>query len=435
MSIYGNNHSRSLTIDPAYQGPTALAVRSKFIAVGCADGAVLVYDHFQTLRCTLRPTAKGGIGPGVPVTSLDVSESIDWVVVGHRDGRIALWDWQKQAVLTLVEGKHASGIVHCTFLDMPGPDPKTHIVLSADQDGLVNKHDFSKGFFTGLFGKISVATQVLVNGTVSGRVLALSALRSGGSAHPALEMGLVAMSTEDRDRVTQLGAHTCIAKLLPQPSIVRQAPCPQGVREGTVPYLTWLPSSQGDKGVPHDPCLAIAWGHTLQIVVVSIPNNDTNAAPVFSQVALFTAEWHFCGVQFLTRECMIVQTSEKELSVLELKPAATPEQPDARKVVQLPGMDSPVPLVYHGYYVNVYNEPQQSHHNSFFTSGHLLYMLGNPNPIRTVTRTVDLNPNRRGGSNMHHTSFGMAGSLAVARRQEGVVHRINPNPNRTVMHC
>ena len=51
-----------------------------------------------------------------------------------------------------------------------------------------------------------------------------------------------------------------------------------------MPYLTWFPPSPGDGTAPLDPCLAIAWGHTLQVVVVSVPNNDTSAAPVFSQV-------------------------------------------------------------------------------------------------------------------------------------------------------
>ena len=52
------------------------------------------------------------------------------------------------------------------------------------------------------------------------------------------------------------------------------------------------------------------------------------------------------------------------------------EHPDAKKVIELEPMECPVPLVYHGYYVNVYNEPQQSYHNSFWASGHLLYLLG-----------------------------------------------------------
>jgi len=78
-------------VSAEYGGPTALAVRSKFIAIGTANGSVLIYDHFQALRTVLHPTMKGGIGAAIPVTSLDVSESIDWLVVGHMDGRICLW--------------------------------------------------------------------------------------------------------------------------------------------------------------------------------------------------------------------------------------------------------------------------------------------------------------------------------------------------------
>jgi len=177
---------------------------------------------------------------------------------------------------------------------------KEHVVLTADQDGLVNKTTFSKGGIVGFFGKVSQNTQILVNGTKSGRVLAVSALRNGGTPHPILDLGLVAMSTEDRDKVTALGPHTCIAKLLPEPGIVRQAPCPAGVREGTVPYLTWLPPAPGEGGKASDPHLAIAWGHTLQIVNVSLPDGPT-PTPVFSQLALLTTTWSFCGIQYLTR--------------------------------------------------------------------------------------------------------------------------------------
>ena len=161
-----------------------------------------------------------------------------------------------------------------------------------------------------------------------------------------------------------------IDSLLAQSNSVFACIC-QGVREGTVPYLTWLPPVTGENG-PNDPCLAIAWGHSLQIVTVSLPDGPVST-PVFAQLALYTASWHFSGIQYLTSESMVAQSSDKKLYMLEVK--AT-DRVDTKRIAELEPMPNPMPVVHHSYYVNVYGEPQQSYHNSFWASGHLLYLLG-----------------------------------------------------------
>jgi len=73
---------------------------------------------------------------------------------------------------------------------------------------------------------------------------------------------------------------------------------------------------------------------------------------------------------------MVAQSTDKSMYMLELKPSSTENTPDTREIAELEPMSMPVPLVYHAYYINVYDEPQQSYHNSFWSSAHLLFILG-----------------------------------------------------------
>jgi WD40 repeat protein len=62
---------------------------SDLFAIGTSHGLVLVYDQHQQLRVILGTTE--GIDHG-PVTAVDVAPSHDWLVCGHQDGQLVIWD-------------------------------------------------------------------------------------------------------------------------------------------------------------------------------------------------------------------------------------------------------------------------------------------------------------------------------------------------------
>ena len=132
--------------------------------------------------------------------------------------------------------------------------------------------------------------------------------------------------------------------------------------------------------------MALRWTG-LVLVAGCVVVGASASTPVFSQLALYTTSWNFCGIQYLTSESMVAQSSEKQLYMLELK--AT-DRPDTKRIAELEPMPNPMPVVYHSYYVNVYGEPQPSYHNSFWASGHLLYLLGFDQADSTSTVSVDV---------------------------------------------
>jgi WD40 repeat protein len=92
--------------------PTALAVNSKFIAVGTDRSLVLVFDHFQEIRHILGSGADSAAQG--PVTCLDMSTT-DFLVAGFVSGKIVLFDLLKGSVLKAVD-LHDSPISAMRFI-------------------------------------------------------------------------------------------------------------------------------------------------------------------------------------------------------------------------------------------------------------------------------------------------------------------------------
>ncbi len=186
--------------------PTALAVNSKFIAIGNQGGEVLVFDLYEQLKIILGKSQQKqhgttvdvvGGGGGVrrsdvtpstsatshfgSVTSIDLSSHGDYLLAGYVTGCIVLWDVIKGSMLKHVADLHTSSICSArfTFASMCGlgygtGDEKLGAV-SIDAGGLVNKLVFSQGRLVVWSSSYSVETECLLDGT-AGQILAMDVL-------------------------------------------------------------------------------------------------------------------------------------------------------------------------------------------------------------------------------------------------------------------
>ena len=181
--------------------PTALAVNSKFIAVGNQRGQVWVFDLFEQLKTVLgevgssalASVGNGGEGGGggnnapsntVTVTSIDLSLHGDFLLAGYTNGHIVLYDIIKSVVLKRIAELHTSSIssVRFTAVPMTGAGGRPYSgagggeVLSAvsvDARGLVNKLVLSRGRLWS--SAYTAEAECLLDGT-AGQILAMDAL-------------------------------------------------------------------------------------------------------------------------------------------------------------------------------------------------------------------------------------------------------------------
>ncbi|KAL3810112.1 hypothetical protein ACHAXA_008245, partial [Cyclostephanos tholiformis] len=194
--------------------PTALAVNSKFIAIGNQHGEIRVFDLYEQLKIILgrRSSAGEGVGDGTAaassalggkrndtpvtavtalgafsstlfnfgsVTSIDLSSQGDFLLAGYGTGQVILWDVIKGAILKTVDS-HSSSIcsARITYIPVAGDLGRRGMIdnekigaVIVDASGLVNKLIFSRGWLSAY----SVETECLLDGT-AGQILAMDAL-------------------------------------------------------------------------------------------------------------------------------------------------------------------------------------------------------------------------------------------------------------------
>ncbi|KAL3790130.1 hypothetical protein ACHAW5_000828 [Stephanodiscus triporus] len=192
--------------------PTALAVNSKFIAVGNQRGEVRVFDLYEQLKIILGKHGASGESVGTAaaanvtggkrndahatatmasgtsssassnfgsVTSIDLSSQGDFLLGGYGTGQVILWDVIKGSILKIVDS-HSSSICSArfTYIPMAGDFGRRGMVdnekigaVIVDASGLVNKFIFSRGWLSAY----SVETECLLDGT-AGQILAMDVL-------------------------------------------------------------------------------------------------------------------------------------------------------------------------------------------------------------------------------------------------------------------
>ena len=228
--------------------PTCMEVRSRWIVIGMSHGTVLVFNHFGGLEQTV------DLGIAQPVTSVDVSiPSEEFLVAAYGDGTIAFWDLDAEKIKLKVEGSkrgapHSDPVIVSHFL------PGTPTVITIDTTGKVNKT-----LFVNQRVRWTNQTKDIFDGSL-GRFTAAQVLPPSAAREPTNHMFLTALSSKDAVLVMTL-----------EPTVKQcfEQKRPPGVREGSLPFLSWRPDLRRGKNAfkqNGDPMLVIAWGKEILLL-------------------------------------------------------------------------------------------------------------------------------------------------------------------------
>lgn len=290
--------------------PTALAMNSKFIAVGTQRGIVLVFDLFEVLKKVLNASHSDdnwNSKDAGSITSIDLNMNDEVLISGYTSGFIVLWDTIRGVVLKTVTETHPSPITSVRFLS----DLK---VVSVDAGGLVNKLTFAKT----LWGSYSMETECLLDGT-AGQILAMNVLPPISTVNPQLlpkstrqhlkKLVLIALSSERSSFAVAVEPSVNVLHRWAKPDPDRIDALPgSSVLEMVgdqefLPCLSWGWSLVSGGGNLVAPILARAWGCCIQLLLASFPTIEDGDCSVANgagggggQAAGETVHWPAFGV-------------------------------------------------------------------------------------------------------------------------------------------
>ena len=286
--------------------PTALAVSSRFIAVGTQRGIVLLFDLFEVLRQKLGADTHAdnnfNAREAGAVTSIDLSLMNGEVLAsGYTSGLLVVWDTIKGVILRTVSESHPSPITSVRFLT----DLK---MVAVDAGGLVNKLTFSKNM---LWSTYSVETECLLDGT-AGQILAMNVLAPYSSvrqqisqtsaATPYLKrLTLIALSSERSSFAVAVEPTVNVLHRWARPPPERMEPKdPQSVDIQTeqvyLPCLSWGWALVSGGGNVITPILARAWGCCLQLLRASFPMLEDEDSTQPQRPSMEQFQWPAFGI-------------------------------------------------------------------------------------------------------------------------------------------
>lgn len=202
--------------------PTALAVNSKFIAVGNQRGEVWVFDLFEQLKIILGEDGIEMDGGSIStttgsITSIDLSMHGDFLLAGYGSGQIILWDIIRGSVLKHITDLHTSSISSARLTSVPMSGRGTNnsssssksdneiCAVSVDAGGLVNKLVFTRGRLWSS-QTYSVEHECLLDGT-AGQILAMDAL-------PPLDDMAPQKSRDNTSAVDEMNFHPSVHQIV-----------------------------------------------------------------------------------------------------------------------------------------------------------------------------------------------------------------------------
>lgn len=114
---------------PEFGVALCLCARNKGVAVGTSLGAILIFDHEQTLVAVLASSESTSWGA---ITALDLAFDSTWILAGHQTGVLTVWDVADRRPVHVLQDHHEA-ITHVAFL------PDKLYFLSADVRGVVRR--------------------------------------------------------------------------------------------------------------------------------------------------------------------------------------------------------------------------------------------------------------------------------------------------------
>lgn len=331
--------------------PTALAIGSKFIAVGTQRGIVLVFDLFEELRQEL------GLGNGETLTldqygsvsSIDLASDGENLVAGYTNGSVIIWDVIKGTMVKAVSDLHPSPITIVRFIS-----EKSLNVVSVDAGGLVNKLAFVK---TMLWSTINVESECLLDGS-AGQILAMDVLapmaslktmplfitddKKKQSYHPSIhKLVLLALSSERSSFAIAVEPSVSVLHRWARPSdeqlnissYLSVADIDNDVNQKSssppnafLPCLSWgwALVSGGENSVT--PILARAWGCYVQLLRTNFPpredgddgkSDDAMHWPAFGVHDEFDVAAPVVALEWLGDRSLVFLSLTNELTIVD----------------------------------------------------------------------------------------------------------------------
>ena len=327
--IKKHKNKKGETIDDL---PTALAVNSRFIAVGTQRGIILVFDLFEVLRQRLGAKVQADNSQFNPqtagsVTSVDLSLlNGEVLAAGYTSGVLVLWDIIKGVALRSVSETHPSPITSVRFLT----DLK---MVSVDAGGLVNKLTFTRNI---LWSTYSVETECLLDGT-AGQILAMNVLAPFSSvknqvppeaASPSLrKLVLIALSSERSSFAVAVEPSVHVLHRWARPPLERMEPSDSSIElhDGQVylPCLSWGWALVSGGGNVITPILARAWGCCIQLLRANFPEAGAGMSQELFQWPAFGIHDEFdvtapvVALEWLSDRSLVYLTVTNEFTVVD----------------------------------------------------------------------------------------------------------------------
>jgi len=190
------------------------------------------------------------------VTSLDIHKDGMFILSGHRDGSVALWDLQEYKLLKHIPDLHQTDVTHVKIYLITKNNAVIHAVSCEDQGG-VRLLTISK---KAIFGGYSVQQEYLFKSKMQGTSsISLQVCNPLYPNHFCDNSILIAFGGNNMINICTMNPIGCIY------SITR----PEFCKYKTIPYLAWgygLTPSHRDQTVP---IFAFAWDRIIQLIYIT----------------------------------------------------------------------------------------------------------------------------------------------------------------------
>ncbi|CAM8890178.1 unnamed protein product [Rhodiola kirilowii] len=378
-----------------------LAVHPSYLAVGTSKGVIVVVPSKYTAQNVDNMDGKismlgtQGDKSNSSVTSMCFNQQGDLLLVGYGDGHITIWDVQRSSVAKIISGEHNAPVVIAFFLGQDSQATRQFKAVTGDSKGLVLLHTSS---VLPLLSRFTIKTQCLLDGQKTGTVVAASPLlfdEYSGSVSMTPQGNSMGLTSGIGTMIGGVGdagwklfsegstlveegvvifvthQHALVVKLSPNVEVYAQLSKPEGVREGSMPYIAWRcmvkPSGSLTEIAPVEAAgkvslLAIAWDRKVQV-----------AKLVKSELKIYgkwTLDSVAVGVAWLDDQLLVVLTATGKLYLFAEDGNLIHQT--SFLVDRYSGDDL---IAYHTNFNNMFGNPEKAFHNCLAVRGATIYVL------------------------------------------------------------
>mmetsp|Transcript_23247 Transcript_23247/g.75160 ORF Transcript_23247/g.75160 Transcript_23247/m.75160 type:complete len:1662 (-) Transcript_23247:649-5634(-) len=298
--------------------PTCVFAHARLVGVGSLRGVVVLLDpQLQDVPSQPQALCPPGNEEAVAVTAGAFSADASSVIVGHKNGHVALWDLSTRKIAASVKDVHSTAVVSIVFCRS-----SWQYALSADAAGNVLLLTF-----TSTLGRRRCQATMLLgqssNIGITLRILPLPQLPSQGG-NPTDSLCLVALCATNATVLLTL--HPSVQVLQKMQYNTKDAVA------SWIPDAAWMrvsPSDLADSAGAarsREPILCIAFGQTLHMMRVSFTKQDPSTKEDFKISLVGKYRWGslILGVTALNESVLALLDHNKKLSILQLPVAPDP---------------------------------------------------------------------------------------------------------------